>query len=220
MNARTLFRPAPQIGRKNREARLAPDFGGFSHAQLDALTDQPILALDLASHVCGWALYWLSDEKRARAGSIMLSQGRARTQLGDRIATLSRSVYDLYKTAGGTGDTPALIAVETPDLMVEGMVTNPNTLKSLYACLGAVYAFATDFHVPVLEVDPRHVKARTTGNLTANKGAVQQYLERRGFTLGQTVTGMVDHDAADALALAVVVADEAHMIRLAKRIAL
>ena len=62
--------------------------------------------------------------------------------------------------------------------------------------------------IPAVDWSPQLVRERLCGRPTAGKAEAQRCLIWRGYHLPRLPDGRVDHDAADALALAVCVHDQ------------
>lgn len=162
----------------------------------------PLLALDLASRRVG--VCWYAGPDEYQAASVTLVGGNVNQRLHDLIAWLHEHLADWRET----GMAPALLVIETPDLMRRGMTTTPAVLRALYKAAGIVMAVCAAHDLEMREVDPRLVRERIAGWETAGKRDVQICLDRRGYEMARLPNGQIDHDAMDALALAVMVADE------------
>lgn len=198
--------------RIRRPTALAPepDYTPVHTGVLSLLGTRPLLALDIASYVTGWALVWPGHDNWFKMGHFRLSGDT----LSERASDLYEQTAEMFANPGEHGS-PVIIVAESPDLMSQGMTTTPATLKAMYACSGAVMALAGTLAVPYVEVDARYVKAQTTGRANADKADVQVYLSRRGFKLKEWGARSVDHDAADALALGVVIGDALALLKRA-----
>lgn len=165
-----------------------------------------LLALDLASHRTGWCLW------RTEADWTAGSEAHAGPTLVARLDSLRCWVETMLEL-----QRPAALWVEAPDLEARGIrTTRPATLKALHMAHGVVLATALTVDAPpeVHERDARSVREAIVGLATASKADVQLTLRRRGLALPMRGE-RVDHDACDAVALALAVHDEWAMERRA-----
>lgn len=160
----------------------------------------PLLALDLSTTRTGWCLMAAPDAWRAGSWDC----GR-----GDLTARLAR--LGAHLTAALPDWRPARVVVELPDHHAHSMRNDPATLRALYAAWGVVLETCRAPAIPCAWRSSHLVRERLCGATNANKTHVQWTLHHRGYE-PPLLAGAVDHDAADAIALAVVVADEAALM--------
>lgn len=157
-----------------------------------------ILALDLATQTTGWALF--VDTTLQCAGSVAF-------RAGDDLPTRLRSIGAWLQQALVIA--PDILALESPDLMDRAITTTPGTLKALYSAYGVAVEAARRARIRhIWTIDARQVKWRLAGQQTASKLEIQRAVKLRGYRLPLTRRGQTDHDAADAIALGLCVADD------------
>lgn len=165
-----------------------------------------LLALDLSTTCTGYCLWRTPHDLHAASVAFSGTLPARLAQLGKFLETGIQ--YLSWR--------PDLVLVETPDHTRHSVRNTAATLKALYEALGVVREVCRTAGVAVREVSPQLVRERIAGSPSATKRDVQICLERRGFTLPLFPSGKVDHDAVDALALCVMVADEMALIARAE----
>lgn len=139
-----------------------------------------ILALDTATHKCGFALF--QDSELVRSGTWKLSG-----DFDSRLAQLLRNVEEM-----GTG--VELVALEVP--FVHPRMRKDTAIK-LGQAVGVVKGWAFSQNLKVFDVYPAMAKKAMTGSGKATKYAVQEAAKKK-FGLEDVL-----EDEADAIAVGV-----------------